>query len=98
FSVMLAAGLDGIKKKMVPPKPVEENIYHLSEADRNLKSIASLPKNLFEALQEFKKSKLVENVLGEHIFGKYYDAKMKEWDEYRIRVTQWEMEKYLERY
>ncbi|KKR05396.1 MAG: glutamine synthetase, glutamine synthetase [Candidatus Peregrinibacteria bacterium GW2011_GWC2_39_14] len=98
FSVMLAAGLDGIKKKMVPPKPVEENIYHLSEADRNLKSIASLPKNLFEALQELKKSNLVESVLGEHIFGKYYDAKMKEWDEYRIRVTQWELDKYLERY
>ncbi|MBI5152413.1 type I glutamate--ammonia ligase [Candidatus Peregrinibacteria bacterium] len=98
FACMLAAGIDGIKKKMVPPAPVEENIYHLSETDREMKKIGSLPKNLYEALQEFKQSEFMRGVIGEHIFDRYYSAKIKEWNEYRIRVTQWEIENYLERY
>ncbi len=98
FIAMLAAGLDGIKRNMTVPKPVEEDIYHLSEADRAEKRIASLPRNLYEALQEFRRSELMKSVLGDHIFTRYYEAKMKEWDEYRIQVTKWEVEKYLERY
>jgi len=98
FAVMLAAGLDGIKKNLTPPKPVEENIYHLSEADRVAKKIASLPANLYEALYEFKKSELMRSVLGDHIFTRYYEAKMNEWDQYRAQVTPWELDKYLEKY
>lgn len=98
LAVMLAAGLDGIKNKIQPPPPTNQNIYRMSAQQREEENIGSLPGNLFEAIQEMEKSKLVREALGEHIFNKYLEAKKEEWDEYRVRVHQWELDSFLKKY
>ncbi len=96
FAVMLKAGLDGIKNNLAPPEPVEENIYTLDDESRVKKNIAVLPTSLWEALDELKKDKLMEEVLGEHLFERYIDVKTKEWDEFKKQVTTWEIDTYLD--
>jgi glutamine synthetase len=96
FAVMLRAGLDGIKNKLQSPEPVEENIYTLDDESRVKKNIGILPTSLWEALDELKKDKLIQNVLGEHLFERYIDVKTKEWDEFKKQVTNWEIETYLD--
>ncbi len=95
FAVMLAAGLDGIKKNMTPPPPIEENIYRMSTEDREKYGIVSLPGNLKEALDLMKDSELVRKVLGDHIFEKFIEAKEDEWKEFSRVVTEWERRKYF---
>ncbi|WP_297510615.1 type I glutamate--ammonia ligase [Thermococcus sp.] len=95
FAVMLAAGLDGIEKGMTPPPPIEENIYRMDEEKKRKHGIVSLPGSLKEAIEEAKRSELVREVLGEHIFEKFMEAKEREWREYSIVVTEWEREKYF---
>ncbi len=94
FAVMLKAGLAGIEKNLQPPDPLEEDAYHMIDQAQ----FDTLPGSLFEALEEMKKSELVRETLGEFLFQKYYSIKMKEWDEFRIQVTDWELRKYLEMY
>ena len=96
FAVMLKAGLDGIKNKLAPPEPVEENIYTLDDESLVKKNIGVLPTSLWEALDELKKDKLMQEVLGEHLFERYIDVKAKEWDEFKKQVTTWEIETYLD--
>ncbi|HIE05265.1 MAG TPA: glutamine synthetase [bacterium (Candidatus Stahlbacteria)] len=98
FAVLLAAGLDGVKCKAKPPKPVEESVYEFEEADFRNHKIKSLPGSLWEALTDFRRSSLMEEALGNHLFNKYYEIKKREWDEYRQQVTTWETEKYLKLY
>lgn len=98
FAVMIAAGIAGIKGKMIPPDPVEEDIYLFDEAELSKRKMATVSENLYVALQEMKKSELMRDVLGQHAFEKFYETKIKEWDEYRLRVSDWEIEKYLEVY
>ncbi|MCQ5375836.1 MAG: type I glutamate--ammonia ligase [Methanomassiliicoccales archaeon] len=95
FAVMLAAGLDGIEKGIEPPEPIERDIYHMSKEERERHNIESLPESLGEALALMGTSKLVKETLGDHIFSHYLHIKGKEWDEYRTRVTDWEIEKFL---
>ncbi|OPX19382.1 MAG: glutamine synthetase [Desulfobacca sp. 4484_104] len=80
FAVMLAAGLKGVENKYPLPEPVEEDVYHLSDAERDRLGIQSLPGNLFEAIDETAKSELVRDALGEHIFNKFIENKRIEWD------------------
>lgn len=96
FAVMLRAGLDGIKKKLKPPEPVEEDVYHLDESKLVNLNIDTLPESLHEAIQEFERDKLMKDALGEHTYKRYLEAKKAEWDEYRIQVTKWELDRYLE--
>jgi len=96
FAVMLKAGLDGIKNDLTPPEPVEENIYQLDGESLVKKNIGVLPTSLREALDELKKDKLIHEVLGEHLFERYIDVKTKEWDQFKKRVTNWEIETYLD--
>ncbi len=96
FAVMLKAGLDGIKNKLEPPEPVEENIYTLDDESLVKKNIDVLPTSLLEALDELKKDKLMQEVLGEHLFERYIDVKTKEWDEFKKQVTNWEIDTYLD--
>jgi len=96
FAVMLRAGLDGIKNNLTPPEPVEENIYTLDDESLARKNIGVLPTSLWEALDELKKDKLMQDVLGEHLFERYVDVKTKEWDEFKKQVTGWEIETYLD--
>lgn len=95
FSVMLAAGLSGIKEGLTPPEPVEENVYEMSEEERKKRGIQTLPGSLYEALVLAENSSLVRETLGEHVFNEFIANKKKEWDEYRVHVTAYEIEKYL---
>ena len=98
FAVMLKAGLDGIRRKLVPPPPVEEDVYHFDDAKLARLKIATLPDSLAGALNELKQDKLVQEALGEHTYQMYIEAKTKEWDEYRLQVSAWELAKYLDIY
>jgi len=94
---ILAAGLDGIMhvkdNELVPP--VYDNIFSLSADQRAAQGIPNMPDNLHEAIQEFKADPLMKEVLGDHAFGKYVEAKEIEWDEYRTQVTPQEIARYL---
>ena len=98
LAVCLAAGLDGIKNNLVPPENVEENIYEMTQEKRDSLGIESMPENLCDAIAKFEEDEFIKNVLGEHISNNYIDAKKKEWQEYRAQVTDWELERYLNRY
>ncbi|MEE8414323.1 MAG: type I glutamate--ammonia ligase, partial [Dehalococcoidales bacterium] len=95
FSVMLAAGLEGIEKGYKVPDPVEENVYEMSEAERLKKGIETLPASLWEAIQLTEKSDLVRKALGDHVFNAFIKNKKIEWDQYRIQVTDYELKRYL---
>ncbi|MEK6572074.1 MAG: glutamine synthetase, partial [Bacteroidota bacterium] len=98
FAVMLAAGLDGIEKKMVPPPPVEENIYEFSEEEAAERKIGVLSRDLPEALDNLEKDPVIRSALGEFAYEKFRSLKMSEWDGYRLQVTSWEIDEYLEKY
>lgn len=97
FAVLLAAGLDGIKKKIDPGEPVELNVYHMSYEERVAKKIVSLPESLKEALDEMESSELMRETLGETAFDNFLKEKRKEWDLYRMQVTEWEVNRYIKR-
>jgi len=95
FSVMLAAGLAGINNKYDLSEPKEKNIFHMSDAQRKAEGIGALPGSLNEAIGFMENSKLVREALGEHVFNAFLANKKKEWDQYRIQVTDWELKRYL---
>jgi glutamine synthetase len=95
FSVMLAAGLAGIEQKIIPPDPVEENVYKMSEEERLKRRIRQLPGSLLEAIQLTEKSQIVREALGDHVFEHFIENKKVEWDRYRIQITSYEIDKYL---
>ncbi len=98
FAAILEAALDGIRNKIDPPAPVESNIYKLTTKERKKQRIDSLPGSLYEALEQMDKSLVARAALGDHIFSEFMTAKKKEWDSFRTYVSQWELDKYLERY
>lgn len=98
FASILEACLDGIRNKIDPPAPVESNIYKLTSKERKKQRIDSLPGSLSEALEQMDKSLVAQAALGEHIFKEFMTSKKKEWDSFRTYVSQWELDKYLERY
>jgi glutamine synthetase len=98
FAVMLRAGFEGIKNNLMPPEPVEENVYKMEDSRLNEKNIDILPNSLWEALEELKSSKIVYETLGKSLFEKYIEIKTKEWNEFKMQVTAWEIKKYLEIY
>jgi glutamine synthetase len=95
FAVMLAAGLDGIKRELPLPPPVEEDLFHFDEAAMAKHAIGVLPSSLAEALDEMERDDVVREALGQHVFDWFLEAKRQEWDEYRKQVTQWEIDRYL---
>lgn len=95
IAVCLAAGLDGIKRGLTPPASVQQDIFEMTEKERAEAGITSLPRNLYEAIQEMKKSEFMKDVLGEEVFHKYVKAKRAEWNEYTSQVTDWEIDRYL---
>ena len=97
FTAMLLAAQDGMKNKMAPPKPLNNiNIYRLSEEERKAKDIKALPSSLLEALQELDQDQVLKDGLGEEIYSAFRRAKLHEWEEFRIRVTDWEVDSYME--
>ncbi len=95
FAVMLAAGLKGMEENYALADPVEEDIYEMDEASRARVGIESLPGSLNEAIQEVMGSQLVRETLGDHIFNKFVENKVIEWDGYRTHVSQYEIDRYL---
>lgn len=95
LAVCLAAGLDGIRNELKVPDSVDGNIFEMSDDERRAAGIDTLPANLFEAVKCLKEDKFICEVLGEYITAKYTQAKLKEWDDYRVRVHQWEVDEYL---
>ena len=95
LAVCLAAGLDGIRNQTMPPKGVQGNVFELTPEDKERLAIDSIPADLHEAVEEFKKDELIQSVLGEHISRKFVEAKEAEWTQYRAQVTPWEIEEYL---
>jgi glutamine synthetase len=95
FAALLQAGLEGIEQGYELPPPMEENLYELTHEERRERGIISLPESLGEAIDELAQSELCERILGPHIFERYVALKEREWEEYRVQVTRWELERYL---
>jgi len=95
FSVMLAAGLEGIENNYQVPEPIEENVYEMSEAERTRRNIGTLPASLLEAILLTENSQIVRKALGDHVFDAFIQNKKIEWDRYRTQVTEYELKKYL---
>jgi glutamine synthetase len=98
LAVQLAAGLDGVRRKLKPPDPVDKNIWTLSVRERRKYRIQELPRDLGEAIDLLKRSALLKETLGEHVFGQFVAAKEQEWQEYIAQVHDWEIEQYLAAY
>ncbi len=95
FTVMLKAGLTGMREKIEPPEPVEEDVYEFNDQKLAQFYIKTLPSSLGEAIEDMRSSRLVKDAIGEFTFEKYVEAKKREWDEYRLQVTNWEINRYL---
>jgi glutamine synthetase len=95
FAALLHAGLEGIEKGYELPPPMETNLYHLTPEERRERGIVALPETLGEAIDEFAGSELMRRALGDHVFDNFVKLKRKEWDEYRVQLTEWELERYL---
>ncbi len=95
FSVMLAAGLEGMEKGYALSEPANDNIYHMTEEQRDSARIKSLPEDLLEAIKITENSELVRKALGDELFNFFIRNKKLEWDEYKAQVTQYEIDKYL---
>ncbi len=95
FACMLNAGLTGVEKKYKLPDPIEKDVYHLEPEERKALGIDSLPGSLIEAIEYAEKSELLRETLGDHIFTNLIESKKKEWDDYRIRIFPYELERYL---
>lgn len=96
FAVTLAAGLDGIKRELTPADPVNEDIYHLTPAQLRERDIGTLPGTLGEALEELAADQVILDALGKSVTEAFFRAKYAEWEAYRIQVTPWEIERYLD--
>jgi glutamine synthetase len=95
FAALLQAGLEGIEQGYELPEPMEKNLYHLSPDERRRLGIEQLPETLGEAIELTAESELALRTLGEHMFNRYIEIKRKEWDDYRVQVTQWELDRYM---
>lgn len=98
MAMCLAAGLDGIKKGMLPPKANQKNIYEMTKTEIKSAGIDCLPANLSRAMDEYEKDDFVKEALGEHVYQKYLEGKRREWEQYRTSVSNWEVERYLTKY
>ncbi len=98
YAVMLAAGLDGIEQGLELPEPVEENLYQFSDADLARRNVQTLPTTLGEAMTEMAADSVVRDALGEHVFERLTEAQNKEWQAFRLHVTEWERDRYIEHY
>lgn len=95
FAVMLAAGLDGIERGMDAPPPVEENVYEISDEERERRGIGMLPESLWDAVLIAEKSDMMREALGRHVLDSFARNKKIEWSQYKAQVTDYELKKYL---
>lgn len=95
LALCLAAGLDGIRNEIMPPENIQQNIFNMTEEEKEALKIRSLPSNLADAVRAMENDEFIRSVLGDHITSAYVEAKNKEWDEYCRAVSNWEIENYL---
>lgn len=95
LAVCLAAGLEGIRKKITPPKSIDRDVSQLTKEELKELQIENLPRNLKEAVEAFEEDTLMKEVLSEEVCQKYAMGKRKEWEEYNAQVSQWELQNYL---
>lgn len=98
LALCLAAGLDGIKKDLAAPASVDENMFAMTQAERDAKGIKNLPGSLKEALEVMEKDGLAKSVLGDHAYNAFVSCKNMEWDSFRTFVSQWEIDRYICQY
>ena len=98
LAVCLAAGMEGIKNKILPPESVDENIYEMTDVVKNALGIEELPASLREAITEFQKDQFMQEVLGEELSQKLIESKRAEYRAYRTQVTEWEINEYLQKF
>jgi len=95
-AAILAAGMDGVERKIDPGKPINENLYSWSQAQLDEAGVKLLPQNLLEALDEFEKDDVLRDALGEALSREFLSVKRMEWVEYSRHVSEWERQRYLE--
>ncbi len=93
-ALALAAGLEGIREKIDPGNPQDDNLYELGEEERAQRGIEFLPKNLSEAIEAFAADPFVEQVLGKELRDEFIRYKSEEWEAYHQTVSYWEIERY----
>ena len=98
MALCLAAGLDGIKQNLAAPAGTNKNIFAMSPKELEAEGIESLPGSLEEAMVEFQKDPFIKETLGEHVYEKYLEGKLREWRHHRNKVTGWEIDNYLCKY
>ena len=98
MALCLAAGLDGIKNNLTPPQNTTKNIFEMSAEELAADGIDYLPGTLEDAMNEFQADPFMKETLGDHIYEKYVEGKLREWDEYRTSVSNWETNRYLTKY
>jgi glutamine synthetase len=98
LTVQLAAGLDGIERKLQAREPVSRNIFTMSYRDRRKYRIDELPRDLHEALEMFEKDDVITGALGEHLTERFLEAKRNEILQHSLHVSRWEIDNYLGRY
>ncbi|ARK21149.1 type I glutamate--ammonia ligase [Sporosarcina sp. P26b] len=98
LAVILKAGLDGIKRKLTPPAPVDRNIYEMKSEELKEHGIDTLPTDLDHALIALSEDPIIQDALGSHIYANFSEAKLQEWESYRITVHPWELERYMKMY
>ncbi|MED4284978.1 glutamine synthetase family protein [Priestia megaterium] len=94
LAVLIEAGLRGVEEKAVAPKEEKTNLFALTLDQVNEMGVETLPSNLKEAVEELKGSKLVKDVLGNHLFNTFIKEKEEEWDEFRLSISEWERKRY----
>ena len=95
LALCLAAGLDGIRNQIMPPENVQQNIFNMTEEEREALHLRKLPASLIDAIEAMEQDSFVTEVLGKHISSVYAEAKKKEWDSYCRSVSEWEVAEYL---
>jgi glutamine synthetase len=96
FAVMLATGLDGIRRNLPAPEATEENLYALDTQRRA--QLELLPSSLNQAINALEQDAVVREALGAHVCERFLSAKRQEWEDYRLEITRWELDKYLPNY
>ena len=95
MALCLAAGLDGIKKGLKPQPAYDENVFALSEEELAKAGIDCLPGSLEEAIKAAENDPFIKRTLGEHVYNNYIEGKKREWDEYKMQISQWEVNRYM---
>lgn len=98
LATTLKAGLDGIKNKIEPPEQVTSNVYEMETAEIKERGIERLPINLYEAIKELSKDDVIKSSLGEHIYKRFVESALYEWNEYSKYISQWELDRYLRKF